>query len=158
MRGSDTMAEDEVVSAGMPLPRIRTAKPVADMKILVEWDSGREEVVDLRPAIMSHRHFIALRNDPASFVEFSVRDRGDCLVWPGGQELSAEWIEELAPASLDNTEFRQAMDELRFSLDGMAARLGIARRLVAEYRKDKPIPPAIAMATRYLIERQRKAG
>jgi hypothetical protein len=152
------MAEDGFVSAGAPLPRISSARPVVDMKVLVQWDNGREEVVDLRPAIMSHRHFIALRDDPAGFARFTVRDRGDSLVWPEGQELSAEWIEELAPASLDNGEFRQAMDELRFSLDGMAARLGIARRLVAEYRKDKPIPPAIAMATRYLIDRQRRVG
>src|SRR5690606_27590377 len=108
--------------------------------------------------IMSHRHFVALRNDPVGFARFTVRERGDSLVWATGQELTAEWIEDLAPASLDNSEFRQAMDELHFSLDGMAARLGIARRLVAEYRKDKPMPPAIAMATRYLIERQRKVS
>jgi hypothetical protein len=50
------------------------------------------------------------------------------------------------------------MDELTLSLDGMAAQLGIARRLVADYRKDKPIPKSIALAVRYLVEHQRKAG
>jgi len=49
------------------------------------------------------------------------------------------------------------MDALQMSLDGMAARLGIARRLVADYRKDKPIPKTVALATRYLLE-QRKAS
>jgi hypothetical protein len=34
----------------------------------------------------------------------------------------------------------------------MAAALEISRRLVADYRKDKPIPRHIALATRYLIE------
>ena len=48
------------------------------------------------------------------------------------------------------------MDRLHLTLDGMAARLGVARRLVADYRKDKPIPKHIALATRYLLER--KAG
>lgn len=46
-----------------------------------------------------------------------------------------------------------AMDKLHLTLDGMAARLGIARRLVADYRKDKPIPKHIALATKYLLSR-----
>ena len=152
------MAGSEFVEAGAPLPRILRASPEAEFLVRVEWEGGREEVVDLAPAIFSHRHFIALRDDPQAFRRFHVRDRGDCLVWEGGQELSAEWIEQLAPSALGNGEFRQAMKDLNLSLDGMAARLGIARRLVADYRKDKPIPPAIALATRYLVGLQRKAG
>jgi hypothetical protein len=158
MSGSEPTDDDEFVEVDGPLPRIRNAEQVEDMKVRVEWDDGREEIIDLKPAVMSHRHFVALRNDPKSFAAFKVRDRGDSLVWPNGQELSASWIAELAPTTLDNVEFRQAMDDLRLSLDGMAARLGIARRLVADYRKDKPIPQAIALATKYLVDRQRKAG
>lgn len=158
MSGQSSMAESEFIEAGPPLPRIRHARPEADFAVRIEWEDGREEVIDLAPAILSHRHFIGLRDDPQAFRRFRVRDRGDCLIWDGGQELSAEWIEQLAPSSLANSEFRQAMKDLNLSLDGMAARLGIARRLVADYRKDKPIPPAIALATRYLVGLQRKAG
>ncbi|GAC1045900.1 hypothetical protein [Rhizobium sp. No.120] len=32
--------------------------------------------------------------------------------------------------------------------------LDISRRLVADYRKDKPIPRHIAFATRYLVDQQ----
>jgi len=39
-------------------------------------------------------------------------------------------------------------------LDGMAARLGVARRLIADYRKDKPIPKVVALATRQLLSTQ----
>jgi len=48
------------------------------------------------------------------------------------------------------------MDELGNSLDGMAAALQISRRLVADYRKDKPIPRHIAFATRYMLEHRVK--
>lgn len=158
MSGTGSTDNDEFVEVGGPLRRIRQAKFVEDMKVRVEWNDGHEEVIDLRPAIMSHRHFVSLRDAPAAFAAFTVRNRGDALVWPDGQELSASWIEELAPTTLDNAEFRQAMADLRLSLDGMAARLGIARRLIADYRRDKPIPQAIALATKYLVEQQKKAS
>lgn len=158
MNGRSSMAESEFIEAGAPLPRIRHARPEEGFCVRVEWEDGREEIIDLTPAIFSHRQFVVLRDDPQAFRRFHVRDRGDCLIWEGGQELSAEWIEQLAPSALANSEFRQAMKDLNLSLDGMAAGLGIARRLVADYRKDKPIPPAIALATRYLVGLQRKAG
>ena len=129
---------------------------VSDRLIEITWVDDGVEVVDVTPAIVGHRHFVALREDRRAFENFAVGENGDCLVWASGEELSAVWLEELAPASLDNEEFREAMTELGFSLDGMAARLGIARRLVADYRRDKPIPPAIAMATRFLVERHRR--
>jgi hypothetical protein len=149
---------DEFISVGSPLPRIQSAVPAGDLRVRIHWKSGGSQVVDLAPAILSHRHFIPLRQNEELFCQLSVSETEDSLIWPGDIELSAVWIEELAPSSLDNEEFRGAMDELQFSLDGMAARLGIARRLVADYRKDKPIPPAIALATRYLVEHRRRAG
>jgi len=152
------MVEDEFIGVGAPLPRIASARPGSGRRVHVLWRGGTEELIDLTPAMASHRHFIPLREDDALFQQLAVSELGDALEWPGGIELSAVWIEELAPASLDNAEFRQAMDELQFSLDGMAARLGVARRLVADYRKNKPIPPAIALATRYLMERHRRTG
>ncbi|MFB9952628.1 hypothetical protein ACFFP0_27600 [Rhizobium puerariae] len=42
------------------------------------------------------------------------------------------------------------------SLEGMASALEISRRLVADYRKDKPIPRHVALATRYLVEHRGK--
>jgi len=151
------MADDDFIAVGRPLPRIAAARPVEGRIIEVTWSDGRVQTIDVTPAIVGHRHFVNLRNDDRLFRQFAVSETGDSLAWPTGEELTAVWLEELAPASLDNAEFRQAMEELRFSLDGMAARLGVARRLIADYRKDKPIPPAIAMATRFLVERHRRA-
>lgn len=139
------------------MPAIKAAEPLNGFQARIEWEDGREEIVDLSPAIFSHRAYVSLRSDPALFASFKVRDRGDALVWPDGRELSADWINELSPRELDNAEFRDAMSQLRLSLDGMAARLGIARRLVADYRKDRPIPKTVALATLYLLEHQRRA-
>jgi len=84
---------------------------------------------------------------------------GDAIVWDDGSELSASWIYDLAePDMLSNDEFRSAMDTLHMSLDGMAVRLGVARRLIAEYRKDRPIPRTVSLATRHLVDRMKRAG
>ncbi len=117
------------------------------------WKTGIAEWVDLTPALANHRAFVRLRSDDALFARLRVSEYGDCLEWDDGSELSAVWIEELAEETLDNAKFRDAMDKLHLTLDGMAARLGIARRLVADYRKDKPIPKHIALATKYLLSR-----
>lgn len=147
---------DEFVSAGRPLRRIWKATPLSGRNAQIVWNSGESQVVDLMPALASHRAFVQLRTDDVLFGTLRASDEQDSVLWANGLELSAAWIEEIADAPLDNAEFREAMDRLHLTLDGMAARLGVARRLVADYRKDKPIPKHIALATRYLLER--KAG
>lgn len=148
---------DQIISVGKPIPRISAAEPLTDRLAEITWNGDRVEVVDLAPALASHRAYVRLRTDDALFQTMRVSEFEDCLEWSDGSELSAVWIEELAEAVLGNDEFRAAMDQMNMSLDGMAAHLGVARRLVADYRKDKPIPRHIALATRYLME-QRKAG
>jgi len=121
---------------------------------LIEWKSGVSKVIDLAPAFVTLRVFAKVRKDDELFRTMQVDEYGDALIFADGSELSAMWIEELAAASMDNGEFREAMDKLRFTLDGMAARLGVARRLIADYRKDKPIPKVVALATRQLLSTQ----
>lgn len=109
------------------------------------------------PAFASHRGFVRLREDDELFRHVSLGEYGAYLGWPDGSELSSAWIDRLRRSSLGNAEFRHAMDDLNISLDGMAAELGVSRRLIADYRKDKPIPKVVALATRYLLD-QRKAS
>jgi hypothetical protein len=152
------MTETELIGTGVPLPRIATVRPLVRRELAVAWVSGETHVIDVSPALLSHRAFVRLRDDDALFAT-AVRDEfGDAVVWADGSELAASWLYELAEPGLTNSEFRNAMDSLRMSLDGMAARLGVARRLIAEYRKDKPIPRTVALATRHLIERQKRAS
>jgi hypothetical protein len=141
-----------------PLPRIESVAALDGRKILVTWKGGGREIVDVTAALASKRLFLPLRTDDQLFRTLQVNEDGNAVEWADGAELSAIWIQRLAPNTIGNDEFRAAMDELGFSLDGMAARLDLSRRLIADYRKDKPIPQTVALAVRYLIDQQRKAG
>jgi hypothetical protein len=150
--------DDEIISVGKALPRIARAEPLDRRRVRVWWRGGDSPVtVDVEPALLARRIFAPLRADDELFRSFKVSEYGDCLEWADNIELSAVWIERLAEATLENGEFRHAMEEMEMSLDSMAAYLGVSRRLIASYRKDKPIPKAVALATRYLLE-QRKAS
>jgi hypothetical protein len=131
---------------------------LAGRSVAVTWASGDEQVIDISAALASRRIFMRLRTDDALFATLRVNEDGNAIEWDDGAELSAIWLERLAPSTLRNQEFREAMDILGFSLDGMAARLHLSRRLIADYRKDKPIPETVSLAVRYLVEQQRRAG
>ena len=153
------MSEIELVGTGVPLPRIDKLEVLNGRRVRVEWLSGECHEVDLSPALLSHRAFVRLRTDEGLFRTAKKDEFGDAIVWDDGSELSATWVYELAePDMLSNDEFRSAMETLHMSLDGMAVRLGIARRLVAEYRKDRPIPRTVSLATRHLMERLKKVS
>ena len=141
------------------MPRIDGARALKGRTVEVVWAGSPEaQIVDLSPALKSRRIFVRLRSDDALFASLRVNEDGNALEWDDGSELTALWIERLADTEVSNAEFRRAMDDLGVSLDGMAAELGIARRLVADYRKDKPIPKTVALAVRYLVQQQRRTG
>lgn len=146
---------DDLISVGAPLPRIDAIEPLEDRRLRIFWRSGKQQVVDLAPVLLSRRIFIPLREDDALFRSVTVEEDGISIEWPGGLDVSASWLAKLPPVEFDNFSFRNAMDELGMSLEGMAAALDISRRQVADYRKEKPIPRTIAFATRYLVEIRR---
>lgn len=153
------MASNDMVGTGVPLPRIEHVEVLDGRRLRVEWQSGERHDIDVMPALLSHRLFVELRSNDELFRTAARDEYGDAVVWADGSELAATWLYELAePAELTNDEFRSAMESLHMSLDGMAVRLGIARRLVADYRKNRPIPRTVALATRHLMERQRHSG
>ena len=141
-----------------PLPRIESAEPLDGRRVRIVWRGGVSQEIDTTPALSSRRIFLELRTNDALFRSLKVNEDGNAIEWPDGAELSAIWLERLAPTSLANTDFRAAMEELGYSLDGMAARLGLSRRLIADYRRDKPIPETVGLAIRYLIEHQKRAS
>lgn len=157
MSGSGSTS-DEIVRVGGPLPRIRAATPLERRLVRIVWRSGEEKIVDLAPALASRRLYIPLREDDALFRTLRVSEFGDAIEWDGGLDFSAVWLDRLPSHEFDNQAFRQAMDQLGLSLEGMAAQLEISRRLVADYRKDKPIPRHIALATQYLVDRHAGTG
>jgi hypothetical protein len=151
----------EIVRSGTSLPRIMKARALEGRKVEITWLDGTKKVVDLMPALASRRIYMPLRTDDALFRTLRVGEYGDAIEWDNDLDFSAIWTDALAPADFGNADFRNAMDALQLSLDGMAAALEVSRRRIADFRKDKPIPRHIALATRYLLEHQsrgRKAG
>jgi hypothetical protein len=146
----------DIISVGAPIPRIKKAHPLAGRTVHIVWRSGEEKTVDLMPVFASRRIYIPLRTNEKLFRSLRVSRHGDSLEWDGGIDLSAVWIEQLPSTEFKNEDFRRAMEALRMTLEGMAAVLEISRRQVADYRKHKPIPRHIALATRYLMERHDK--
>ncbi|MDO9415788.1 DUF2442 domain-containing protein [Pararhizobium sp.] len=144
----------DAISVGNPLPRLLAAHFEQGRQVRIVWASGRERVVDLAPILESRRIYIALRSDDALFATLKVSEFGDSIEWQDGTDLSAVWLSKLPSVMFENADFVKAMDDLGMSLDGMALALDISRRLVAGYRKDKPIPRHIAFATRYLVDQR----
>lgn len=153
MSGTASMNAD-VISVGASLPRIANAVTVDDRKVRLTWTTGETKTVDLSPALESRRIYIPLRHDDALFHTLRVSEYGNAIEWDGDLDFSAVWLAKLPSVDFGNADFRDAMDQLELTLDGMAAALEVSRRLVADYRKDKPIPRHIGLATRYLIEHQ----
>ena len=145
---------DDIITVGKPIPRIASAVPMDGRKVEITWKDGTTKVVDLTASFASRRVFIPLRPDDALFRTLRVSEYGDALEWDGPDlEFPASWLDRLADADFSNEDFRRAMDAIHLSLDGMAAELGLSRSLVAEYRKDKPIPRHVALAMLYLLTR-----
>jgi hypothetical protein len=145
-------ADDEIVSAGAPLPRLASAVPLDGRKLRVRFEDGREKTVDLAPVLESRRFYKPLRDDDTLFRAFRISEYRDAIEWREDLDLSAVRLDALPEAEFTNAEFRAAMDRMGMTLDGMAEALEISRRLIADYRKDKRIPRHIGLATRYLVE------
>jgi hypothetical protein len=148
--------KDDLISVGSPIPRIAKAERLEKRLVRITWKSGDVTVLDLAPALLSRRVYIPLRDDDELFASFQVDEYGTALEWPGDIDFSALWLSKLPSVEFDNEAFREAMDDLGMTLEGMAAALDISRRQVADYRKAKPIPRNVAFATRYLVEATRK--
>lgn len=143
---------DDRIRIGEPLPRLSAARPLVDREVELVFDTDRTKRVDLRPVLESRKSFIPLRQNDTLFRRLHISDYGDALEWPGGIEISTLWLQRLPDIEFSNADFRNAMQRLGLSLDGMAAALGLSRRQIAHYRDDKPIPRYVALATRYLLE------
>lgn len=148
-----TDSDADIVTVGKPIPRIASATPLEFRKVKITWKEGGTKTIDLAAALASRRIFIPLRTNDRLFKTLRVSEYGDALEWEGPDlEFPASWLDRLPDAEFSNAQFRDAMNLLGMSNEGMAAALQISRSQVAEYKKDKPIPQHVALATRYLVE------
>jgi hypothetical protein len=141
----------DTISIGEPMPAIAAATAIEPYRVRIAWAAGprrgRTETVDLAPDILSFKAYRRLRDDPELFRSVQVTADGAALVW-GDQDLdmAATSVERLAAEAMTNADFAGFLKRNGLSLDAAAIQLGVSRRLVAYYAKDRPVPRYIALA------------
>lgn len=98
MMHGNVSTENEIISVGSRLPRVRKAEHLGDCLIRVTFDSGEIKTVDVAQALHSREIFKPLRENSDLFRQFAINEDGNALEWPGEIELSAVWLARLAPA------------------------------------------------------------
>lgn len=151
------MSADDIVIVGRPLPKLASVAPAGGgFDVMVTWAAGdragQTDKVDLAPVIFTYKVFRPLRDGAIPFGSVRLGAWGGSIVWEGDADLDigAETIEDLAAASMTNEEFAAFLRRNNLTLDAAAAQLGIARRRVAYFAKDREIPRYIALACRQL--------
>ena len=148
---------DAIVTVGQPLPKLASVVPAnGPFAVTVTWAAGDRlgctDKVDLAPVIFTFKVFRPLRDGTVPFEAVRLGAWGSSIRWDGNDdlEIGAETIEDLAAAAMTNSEFSDFLRRNGLTLDAAAAQLGIARRRVAYFAKDREIPRYIALACRQL--------
>ena len=149
------MADTDEFVVGASLPRICAVSARDGLRITVTWESDGPEnaaqVVDLAPAIYRYKIYAPLREDEELFRQVHVIDGGFAVSWGDDNlEMASTTIAELASQAMSPAEFAAFVKRHQFTLESVAAELGISRRLAAYYTKERDIPRSIALACRWI--------
>lgn len=151
------MSGDDIVTVGRALPKLASVEPAdGSFRVRVTWAegerAGRTDIVDLAPMIFTFKVFRPLRDGMIPIGAVRLGEWGASIVWDGDDDLDigAETIEEMAEEVMTNADFAAFLKRNRLTLDAAAAQLGIGRRLVAYYAKERDIPRYIALACKQL--------
>ena len=151
------MSETDMIRVGDPLPRLASVEPAnGPFSVAVTWAdgarAGRTDIVDLAPMIHTFKVFRPLRDDRRLFASVRLGEDGASIVWGDDENLDVgvESLEDLVEETMTSGEFAMFLKRNNLSLDAAAAQLGISRRLVAYYAKERDVPRHIALACRYL--------
>jgi len=145
------MSGNDIVDSGIPVPRMATVRPLHDFVLRVKWAegprAGREDFVDVSPAIFSYKVYRPLR-DENRFLTGTIADDGDAVAWGDDADLmmSADTVQSLAQESWTPREFVEFLTRNNLTQEAAAALLGRSRRQIATYATKGPIPRVIALA------------
>ena len=145
------MNGNDIVDSGIRLPRMASVQPLHDFVLRVKWGegprAGREDFVDVSPAIFSYKVYRPLR-DENLFLTGIIAEDGDAIAWGNDADLtmSADTIQSLAQESWTPREFLDFLTRNRLTQEAAAALLGRSRRQIATYATKGPIPRVIALA------------
>ncbi|MBR0812082.1 DUF2442 domain-containing protein [Bradyrhizobium diazoefficiens] len=144
------MSANDIVDSGIELPRMASVQPLNDFVLKVRWAEGprrgREDLVDVSPAIFSYKVYRPLR-DEELFMAGKIAEDGDVVAWDTGDlVMSADTIQSLAQESWTPSEFVAFLTRNQLTQVSAAALLGRSRRQIANYVARGPIPRVVALA------------
>jgi hypothetical protein len=150
------MSATEWIHVGEPMPTVREVRAIGPSSIEVAWGRGKRRgersIVDLAPLIFSRKLFAPLRGNGELFGTVHVIEDGIAVAWGDKDQidLAATAVETLADEAMVSADFAAFLRRHSLSFDAAAAQLGISRRLIAYYAKERQIPRYIALACAYL--------
>lgn len=160
------MSETDVVEVGEQMPALAGVRPVGPTSIVVEWSqgsrTGRREVVDLAPVLLTLKAYRPLRENAALFQTVRAIRGGSAIGWSEDAhmdddeitiDMSADTVERLAEETMTSADFKAWLDRHRLTFDAAAAELGISRRLAAYYASGRQVPRYIWLACACLDQR-----
>jgi len=155
------MSGNEIIDSGIEMARMASAELLAPFTLRVGWSegrrAGREDVIDLRPIILSYKVYRPLR-DEKFFLTGSLAEDGYTIVWNGDDlEISADAIMSLADQAMTPADFSAFLARNKLTQEVAAALLGRSRRQIATYASVGPIPRIVALACYGFEARKREA-
>lgn len=80
-----------------PLPRIVAVTPAEGHLVLrIRWDNGEDTLVNVSGPVNTYRFYRLLRDNDELFRRVRVGEHGTDIVWPGGLDMSADTLWQLA--------------------------------------------------------------
>ena len=151
-------ATENIARVGDPMPRLGAVSHHNGYEIAVSWQAGpragKTDIVDLAPVVLAYKVYRPLRDNPKLFKALHRSDGGAAIVWNDDIDMPATTVEWLAEETMTPDDFRAWLKRQKLTFDSAAAQLGISRRLVAYYAKQRQVPRYIALACRYLDHQQ----
>ena len=130
--------------------------PKSDAPILiVKWDDGRSDTIDLTGVIARSRHFGPLE-DLELFRQVEIINHGDAIAWPNGLDYGADTLRTVADEQsiMGAAEFREAQKKMKLSNQELADVLGYSLAQIKNFRAGTPVPVAVQIAVRALLARR----
>lgn len=137
--------------SGERLKKIKSVVPGTGLSVIVTWENGRTDTVDLTGPIRGLKGLAPLRK-PVVFRKVRVGDWGWALAWPRGLDISGATLWRLAQEqsgrAMPAATFEAWRRRHRLTQEQAAHALGLSPRMVKYYASgEKPVPRTVALAT-----------
>ena len=130
-------------------PSVTAAKAIGPATLELTFGTGETLPVRVAPLLRRFRVYAPIRQARA-FAKVRIDPWGHAVRWPGGLDLDAGRLYELARSQAGEwgpERFDRWMNDNGLSLSTAAAALGMTRRMIAHYRTgSRPIPRVVALA------------